>query len=134
MRNKWLITLVGFTIAFAAITGGGFALAGDGTDAPEVVEPSGDEPTVTSTDDIDPNVCNAVHNVNACTQEELEAIRSCWAELGLVGPATMRGPSPFVGPITGQGSDSPEAGLGERCNLAAISWIVDPATEVPPAK
>ena len=78
MRNKWLITLVGFTIAFAAITGGGFALAGDGTDAPEVVEPSGDEPTVTSTDDIDPNVCNAVHNVNACTQEELEAIRCCW--------------------------------------------------------
>ena len=121
MRKKWLVTLVALTMALAAITGGGYALAGDGTDAPEVFEPSGDEPTATSIDDIDPNVCNPVHNIDACTQEELE-------ELGLVGPATMRGPFPFVAPITGQGSDNPEVGLGESCNLAAISWIVDPGT------
>ena len=123
MRKKWLLTLVALTMALAAITGGGYALAGDGTDAPEVFEPSGDgPPTATSIDDIDPNVCNAVHNIGACTQEELE-------ELGLVGPATMRGPFPFVAPITGQGSDNPEVGLGESCDLAAISWIVDPGTE-----
>ena len=30
--NKWLITLVGLTLALAAITGGGFALAGNGSD------------------------------------------------------------------------------------------------------
>ena len=127
MRNKWLITLAALTIALAAITGGGYALAGDGTNAPEVVEPSGDELAPTSIDDIDPNVCNAVHNINACTQEELE-------DLGLVGPTTMRGPSPFVAPLTGQGSDSPEVGLGVSGNLAAISWIVDPGTEVLPAR
>ena len=66
MRNKWLVTLVALTMALAAITGGGYALAGDGTDAPEVFGP------FTSIDDIDPNVCNAVHNIDACTQEELE--------------------------------------------------------------
>ena len=66
MRNKWLITLVGLTIAFAAITGGGFALAGEGTDAPDVGEPSGDGPVATSIDDIDPNECNWIHNITAC--------------------------------------------------------------------
>ena len=66
MRNKWLITLVGLTIAFAAITGGSFALAGDGTDAPDVVDPSGDGPVATSIDDIDPNECNRIHNITAC--------------------------------------------------------------------
>ena len=81
-------------MTLVAITGGGFALAGNGTDAPEAVEPSGDGPSATSIDDIDPNVCNAMHNIDACTQEELE-------ELGLVGPATMRGPFPFVALTTG---------------------------------
>ena len=28
----------------------------------------------TSIDDIDPNVCNAIHNINACTAEELEEL------------------------------------------------------------
>ena len=32
----------------------------------------GDQTVVTSIDDIDPNVCNLVHNLNACTPEELE--------------------------------------------------------------
>ena len=54
----------------------------------------GDGKVLTSADDIDPDECNAVHNYNACTVEELE-------ELG---------------------------------NLAAISWIVDPGTEVLPAE
>ena len=71
MRNKWLITLVGLTIAFAAITGGGFALAGEGTDAPDVGEPSGDGPTATSIDDIDPNECNWIHNITACNDTQL---------------------------------------------------------------
>ena len=61
MRNKWLITLVGLTIAFAAITGGSFALAGEGTDAPDA----------TSIDDIDPNECNWIHNITACNDTQL---------------------------------------------------------------
>ncbi len=62
---------------------------------PFVAPPTGrDGRVVTSIDDIDPNVCNPVHNINACTQEELN-------ELGLVGPAIMKGPFPFVAPITG---------------------------------
>ena len=39
--------------------------------------PRGDEqdpPAATSIDDIDPNVCNAIHNINACTPEELEEL------------------------------------------------------------
>ena len=71
MRNKWLITLVGLTIAFAAITGGSFALAGEGTDAPDVGEPSGDGRLVTSIDDIDPNECNWIHNITACDDTQL---------------------------------------------------------------
>ena len=59
-----------------------------------VEESSENRHPVRSDDDIDTDVCNAVHNIDACTQEELE-------ELGLVGPATMRGPFPFVDPITG---------------------------------
>ena len=30
------------------------------------------DPIATSIDDIDPKVCNAIHNINACTPEELE--------------------------------------------------------------
>ena len=66
MRKKWLVTILALTIAFAAITGGSFALAGDGTDAPDVVDPSGDGPVATSIDDIDPNECNRIHNITAC--------------------------------------------------------------------
>ncbi len=33
--KKWLITLVGFTMGLAVITGGGFALAGNGSDTSE---------------------------------------------------------------------------------------------------
>ena len=93
--RKWLISAV--TLTFALATAGavtGFALTGDGGgDSPEV--PNGGDtagevlhgdPTyeqwlsdhgdgkVVSIDDIDPNVCNAIHNINACTPEELEEL------------------------------------------------------------
>ncbi len=35
MKKQWLITLVGLTLALAAITGGGIALAGNGAGASE---------------------------------------------------------------------------------------------------
>ncbi len=31
---------------------------------------------MTSIDDIDPNVCNMVHNINACTAEETDCARA----------------------------------------------------------
>ena len=141
--KKWLISAVTLTLAlsaagavtaFAMTGGGGSDSAGGADTAGEVthgdptyeewISDFGDGKVLTSADDIDPNVCNTVHNINACSQEELE-------ELGMLGPATMRGPFPFVPPTTG--SDV----VGESRDLAAISWIVGPGTEWPdvlPAK
>ena len=67
--RKWLISVVTLTLALSiAGVGMAFALAADGG--------SGDpeDPTATSIDDIDPNLCNAIHNINACTPEELEEL------------------------------------------------------------
>ena len=98
--KRWLFPVV--TLALALVTvgvGTGFALAGDGSsDNPAIPNdtdtagqvsdglPSydeemldfgdgiGDGKVVTSIDDIDPNVCNAIHNINACTLEELDEL------------------------------------------------------------
>ena len=70
--KRWLIVLAGLTLAVVVTTGAAFAFAGDGSDNPEQVaadqddEPSGDQPTATSIDDIDPDVCNWIHNITAC--------------------------------------------------------------------
>ena len=70
--KRWLIVLAGLTLAVVVTTGAAFALTGDGSDNPEQVaadqddEPSGDQPTATSIDDIDPDVCNWIHNITAC--------------------------------------------------------------------
>ena len=94
--KKWLISAI--TLTFALGTAGAvtaFAITADGrSDNPDVrngTETAGDvlhgDPTyeqwlsdhgdgkvVTSIDDIDPNVCDAIHNINACTPEELEEL------------------------------------------------------------
>ncbi len=93
--NKWVIILVVVTLAIGASSSVVFALTADGGgDNPEVpngtesageVSPGlpsddeslsdfGDGRVVTSIDDIDPNVCNLIHNINACDEEELEAL------------------------------------------------------------
>ena len=70
--KRWLIVLMGLTLAVVVTTGAAFALTGDGSDNPEQDaadqddEPSGDQPVVTSADDIDPNECNWIHNITAC--------------------------------------------------------------------
>ena len=66
--KKWMITLISLTLALA-VAGifAGFTLNG-GSGSPA------QDPTATSIDDIDPNVCNAIHNINACTPEELEEL------------------------------------------------------------
>ena len=98
--RKWIAASVSLTLALAtagAVTA--FALTNDGgSDVPQV--PSGEDTAgevlhgdltydewildfgdgigdgkvVTSIDDIDPNVCNFIHNINACTPEELEEL------------------------------------------------------------
>jgi len=91
--RKWLISAV--ILAMALGTGGAvtaFALTGDGGGDPTDGTNTAGEVTLhgdptyeewlsnyqpnqgpaTSIDDIDPNVCNMVHNINACTPEELE--------------------------------------------------------------
>ena len=94
--KKWLISAVTLTLALGtagAVTA--FALSGDGgSDNPEVpnggdtagealhgdptyeqwLSDFGEGTVATSIDDIDPNVCNAIHNINACTPEELEEL------------------------------------------------------------
>ena len=94
--KKWLISAVTLTFALgAAGTVAGFALTanggGDNIEVPTVTDTAGQvlhgDPTydewlsdhgkdkvVTSIDDIDPNVCNLIHNINACTPEELEEL------------------------------------------------------------
>ena len=95
--TKWLISAITLTFALGAAGAlTAFALTGDGGDGPEVsggpesvgeISPGlprydewlsefGDQKVVTSSDDIDPNVCNLVHNITPCTPEEL-------AELGI---------------------------------------------------
>ena len=97
--KKWLVPLIGLTIALALGTVGAvtaFALTSDGgSDNPQVPnvgdtagevlhgDPTyddlildfgdgiGDGKVITSADDIDPNVCNPVNNINACTLEEV---------------------------------------------------------------
>ena len=70
--KKRLISLIGLIIVIAvAATVMGFALGGG----------SGDQP-VRSDDDIDPNVCNLIHNINACSPEELEVGRALTDETG----------------------------------------------------
>jgi heat shock protein HslJ len=93
--KRWLISAVTLTFALGAagavtafvLTAGGGAnpeprdstgQTGDvSTGLPSYDEPlsdPGDGQVVTSIDDIDPNVCNAVHNIDACTPEEMEEL------------------------------------------------------------
>ena len=109
--KKWLISAVTLTFALGtlgAITA--FAMTSDGgSDKPEVPD-SGDtagkalhgDPTyeqwlsdhgsdtvATSIDDIDPNVCNYIHNITACTPEELEELGNLAAISWIVDPDTV---------------------------------------------
>ena len=64
--KKRLISVFTLTAALGlAGAGMAFALAGD---------PGNDDPDATSIDDIDPDVCNAIHNINACTLDELDEL------------------------------------------------------------
>ena len=133
--KKWMITLIGltFTLAVAGIVIGFTLNAGSG-------EPAQD-PDATSIDDIDPKVCNAIHNINACTPEELEDLGvaphgdSTYDEwLSDFGDGKVVTSIDNVDPnacdyIHNINACTPEE-LEELGNLAAMSWIVDPDTVV----
>ena len=121
--KKWLVALT--TLTFALATAGAvtaFTLTGSEGEDPGDVNPAGgtahchpayEEPlseggdgkVVTTIDDIDPNECNAVHNINACTHEQLE-------ELGMgpiTGSITVGEPHPMGEPDPGTDvHDKPE--------------------------
>ena len=163
-----MIPLIGLTIVLALGTVGvvtAFALTNDGgSDNPQVPnggdtagevlhgDPTYEEwlskykPTpgpVTSIDEIDPNVCNLVHNINVCTPEELEDAFRVLTDIASV--ETHGRTEPDVGEVVVTIIDdidpnvcdyihninacTPEE-LEELGNLAAISWVVDPETEL----
>ena len=92
--KKWLVSAITLTFALGTIGAvTAFALTSDGgSDNPEVpndgdtagevlhgdptyeqwLSDFGDGKVATSIDDIDPNVCNWIHNINACPLGELE--------------------------------------------------------------
>lgn len=78
--TRWMVALVGLTLALAMTAGVVFALTGDGTPTPQpepqgpVDEPSGNLPPIRSDEDIDPNECNWVHNITACGDEGLDSV------------------------------------------------------------
>ncbi len=97
--KRWLIPLLGLTLALVAITGAGFALAGNGTDAPEVGAPSGDQPPIRSDEGIDPNECNWLHNIPACEGEPEPGI-AVGEPYPMPDPGTPKGPYPMPDDIT----------------------------------
>ena len=90
---KWMIILVGLVLAVGIGAGTAFALSGDGAGTAEgdplsyAVAPSSVQPPVRSDEDIDPNECNLVHNINACDEDDFEAL----------GGAPILGSTPLVG-------------------------------------
>ena len=71
----------------------------------------GDGKVVTSIDDIDPNVCNYIHNINACTPEELEELGNLAARSWIVDPDTAD--EPGEGGVLGPGGPVVVEGEGE---------------------
>ena len=71
--KKWLISVFTLTAALG-IAGAGmaFALAGEVSDGLPLYDAG--PPDATSIDDIDPDVCNLIHNINACTLDELDEL------------------------------------------------------------
>ena len=129
-----------FTLTAAlGIAGAGmaFALAGDpGSGDPEDADTAGqvsdgvplyDEgPSATSIDDIDLDVCNVIHNINACTLDELD-------ELGMARyyPVPGVGHEPlFPGDEAPCGVQSYEEAVVQDCGLAGGTVYVTADGEI----
>ncbi len=67
MMRKWLIPLAVLALLVAGATTAAFAVGGNGATADD------DTPPIRSDEGIDPNECNLIHNITACSEEELDA-------------------------------------------------------------
>ena len=132
-----------FTLtAVLGIAGAGmaFALAGDPVnDNPDEAGVAGQisdgvplydagPPDATSIDDIDPDVCNVIHNINACTLDELD-------ELGLAQYYTVPGVGPepeplFPGDEAPCGVQSYEEAVVQDCGLVGGTVYVTADGEI----
>ena len=127
--NKWVIILVVVTLAIGASSGVAFALA-DGGDTPLEVEPgggigSGAGPLpagpIRSDEDIDPDECNLIHNINACDEEELEALGATY----LAGSIATGEPEPLYEDDEPQYEvQSFEEAVEQDCGLAGGTFYV----------
>ena len=140
-----------FTLTAAlGIAGAGmaFALAGDpGSDDPEDADTAGqvsdgvplyDEgPSATSIDDIDLDVCNVIHNINACTLDELDELGMAPVTgsiaVGEYYPVPSVGPEPeplFPGDEAPCGVQSYEEAVVQDCGLAGGTVYVTADGEI----
>lgn len=107
--KRWLIVLIGLTLAVAVTTGAALALTGDRSDSPEqdavgqADELDGDRHIVTSIDDIDPNECNWIHNITACEGEVPGSSAVCAEEVPDCNDTLVIGPD-------GEGTIEPDFG------------------------
>ncbi|MCH9036226.1 MAG: hypothetical protein IH860_02765 [Chloroflexi bacterium] len=78
---KWVIILVGLALVVGIGAGTAFALTDSGDNPPELDsqritdETQGGQGPIRSDEDIDPNECNLVHNIDACDEDDLKALR-----------------------------------------------------------
>ena len=148
--NKRLISV--FTLnAALGIAGAGmaFALTGDlGDDDPKVADTAGEvsdglplydaePPDATSIDDIDPDVCNVIHNINACTLDELDELGMAPVTgsiaVGEYYPVPSVGPEPeplFPGDEAPCGVQSYEEAVVQDCGLAGGTVYVTADGEI----
>ena len=148
--KKRLVSVFTLTAALG-IAGAGmaFALAGDpGSDDPEDADTAGQvsdglplydagPPDATSIDDIDPDVCNLIHNINACTLDELDELGMAPVTGSLtVGeyypvPSVEPKPEPlFPGDEAQCGVQSYEEAVVQDCGLAGGTVYVTADGEV----
>ena len=141
--GKWFAASMTLTLALAtagAVTA--FAMTSDGgSDIPRVpsaedtageflhgdptydqwISDFGDGTVVTSIDDIDPNVCNFIHNINACTPEELQELGNLAAISWIVDSETeveSEPEPPFVDGEPMYEVQSREEAVEQDCGLA----------------
>ena len=125
--KKWLVSLVFLVAALVAVgTVTAFALTNDDARDSEVApggevmdnEPTGQGVMITIIDDMDPNKCNLIHMINACTQEELEAL----GYSGYAKPFLHGDPEPFFLDDEPKGPVGPMV-VGVLCGDGQAAWI-----------
>ena len=104
----------GLILDFGDGIGDGKVLHGDPTYEEWLANSQSNQGPVTSIDDIDPNVCNLVHNINACTSEDFTEVVTGEIEPGF---EVEGDPEPLV--VDGESRhQSLEEAIVQDCGLA----------------